>query len=166
MDVLIPTHCYNWPCIGCTTGTIRLAGTGSSSTEGRVEVCNNNRWGTVCDDAWNSLDARVVCLHLGYSIDGTHLYSLAIDMLIHQRTLLSHHESLPLGATAQRSAFYGQGTGPILLDQVRCKGNESSIFNCPQNAIGQHDCFHFEDAGVTCSASKYLLTIVYYVTVL
>ena len=93
------------------------------------------------------------------------IYSL--HLLVHQRALLlSHHVSLPLGATAQRLSRYGQGTGPILLDQVRCNGNESSIFNCPQNPIGQHDCDHYEDAGVTCSASKYLLTIVYYVTVL
>ena len=52
---------------GCTTGAIRLAGAGSSSSQGRVEVCNNNQWGTVCDDTWNSLDASVACFHLGYS---------------------------------------------------------------------------------------------------
>ena len=56
--------------IGCTNGTIRLAGTGSSSTQGRVEVCNNNQWGTVCDDTWGNLDASVACLHLGYSNEG------------------------------------------------------------------------------------------------
>ena len=56
--------------IGCTSGSIRLVGTGSSSTQGRVEVCNNNQWGTVCDDTWNSLDASVACLHLGYSNEG------------------------------------------------------------------------------------------------
>ena len=56
--------------LGCTNGAIRLAGTGSSSTEGRVEVCNNNQWGTVCDDTWSSLDASVACFHLGYSNEG------------------------------------------------------------------------------------------------
>ena len=59
-----------------------------------------------------------------------------------------------LGATGQRSARYGQGTGPILLDEVRCNGNELSVLNCPQNPIGQHDCSHFDDAGVTCSAGE------------
>ena len=56
------------------------------------------------------------------------------------------------GATAQRRATYQQGTGPILLDQVQCYGNESSVFDCNANPIGQHDCTHSKDAGITCSA--------------
>ena len=67
--------------------------------------------------------------------------------------------SVHIGASGQRSARYGQGTGPILLDQVRCTGNETSLFDCPQNAIGQHDCSHFEDAGVTCTAGKQILCL-------
>ena len=59
-----------------------------------------------------------------------------------------------LGATGQRLATYGQGTGPILLDQVRCNGTEASILDCSRNPIGQHNCSHFEDAGVTCSAGE------------
>ena len=35
-----------------------------------MEVCNNNQWGTVCEDTWNSLDASVACFHLGYSKEG------------------------------------------------------------------------------------------------
>ena len=52
---------------GCVHGDLRLAGSGTSSTRGRVEVCLNNVWGSVCDDHWSSYDARVACRQLGYS---------------------------------------------------------------------------------------------------
>ena len=52
---------------GCTNGQLRLNGASSSSTQGRVELCHNNQWGTVCDDDWDSNDARVACTQLKYS---------------------------------------------------------------------------------------------------
>ena len=50
----------------CKHGDIRLAGT-SYSTIGRVEVCLNGTWGTVCSNSFDDVDASVVCKHLGYS---------------------------------------------------------------------------------------------------
>ena len=54
------------------------------------------------------------------------------------------------GAIARGSAYFGQGSGSILLDNVQCAGNEVSILSCSHNIIGSHDCSHSEDAGVVC----------------
>lgn len=51
---------------GCLEGQVRLAN-GTIEQEGRVEVCSNGVWGTVCQNGWNAIDAYVVCSQLGYT---------------------------------------------------------------------------------------------------
>ena len=57
-------------------------------------------------------------------------------------------------AIAYSRAFYGQGTVPILLDDVRCTNTESRLIDCPYTAID--NCVHSEDAAVSCTTSKEL----------
>lgn len=54
-------------------------------------------------------------------------------------------------AKAQKLAHFGEGSGPILLDDVQCTGNELSIDQCPKSLWGEHNCGHKEDAGVSCN---------------
>ena len=103
---------------------VRLVG--GSRSVGRVEVYYNGAWGTVCDDYWSINDAHVVCRQLGF------------------RDALNAYEN----------ARYGQGTGPILLDNVFCLGNESSLFSCIHNGIRNHNCGHSEDASVRCRDTR------------
>ena len=53
----------------CSDGALRLMG-GDNPLEGRVEICINNAWGTVCDDAFGPDDAQVVCTQLGEPFNG------------------------------------------------------------------------------------------------
>ena len=95
---------------------------GSSSNEGRVEVYYNRQWQTVCDHYWSMADAHVVCRQLGY------------------RGALA----------AYKNAYYGRGSGTILLDNVKCTGDEASLLRCRHNGINVHNCGHRDDAGVKC----------------
>ena len=56
-------------------------------------------------------------------------------------------------ATAYSSANFGQGTLPILVDDVACTAYESRLIDCPYNSHTS-DCTHSLDAGVRCVASK------------
>ena len=52
----------------CINGEIRLInGTELNNASGRVEVCLDGLWGTVCDHGWTTNDANTVCRQLGYN---------------------------------------------------------------------------------------------------
>lgn len=85
----------------------------------------NGEWGTVCNNNWNDNDAQTVCRQIG------------------------------LDTSVAKAAFpgeFGQGSGPIFLDNVQCTGSETSIFDCSHNGIGiSPGCDHSKDAGVKCT---------------
>ena len=51
----------------CETGAVRLVGNAIGDTEGRLEVCINDQWGTVCDDSWDTRGANLMCQLLNYT---------------------------------------------------------------------------------------------------
>ena len=67
MLILICCTCYIDSEPACTQGDVRLEG---GSYHGRVEICFNNTWGTVCREYWDRTDAQVVCRQLGLPIIG------------------------------------------------------------------------------------------------
>ena len=74
------------------------------------------------------------------------VFSLAIALVSH---LLCLCFPLPTGAVALSFAPFGQGLGPIWLDNLACNGNEERLIDCGYDAHTA-DCAHFEDAGLRC----------------
>ena len=54
-------------------------------------------------------------------------------------------------------AYFGEGSGPIHLDNVHCFGTEQRLVGCPANPVGVHNCFHYEDAGVRCQPGEWVM---------
>ena len=65
------------------------------------------------------------------------------------------------GGGSSSSKVYCTCLGPIFLDNVACRGTESSLFDCSHNGLGIHNCRHYEDAGVECSSESLRLLIDY-----
>ena len=57
-------------------------------------------------------------------------------------------------AISHGNGFYGSGTGSIWLDDVRCHGNETSIFFCQTRPVGVSNCRHSKDVGVECEPGE------------
>ena len=61
------------------------------------------------------------------------------------------------GAVAYRYAYFGRGSGPILMDDVSCIGSERALINCSYDR-STVDCSHYEDAGVRCQCKWLVIT--------
>lgn len=126
----------------CSEGAVRLQG--GTATRGRVEVCKNNIWGTVCEDFWNTADARVVCKQLGLPSASEYNYVALVYILV---------IDFDIAAKALRGGEVPPGLGPIFLDNVKCTGKEERLVDCKHAGFGVHNCVHHEDAGVICTGS-------------
>ena len=125
-------------------GEVRLMG-GESELEGRVEVCYNGVWGTVCDNGWDERDATVVCKQLGFGQPGDR----ARRSTQFVRILTVYHLIIIIGMPV--SQIFGAGMGPILLDNVACDQSHSELLQCVHPLdIGIHNCNQKNVAGVIC----------------
>ncbi|XP_030012387.1 deleted in malignant brain tumors 1 protein-like [Sphaeramia orbicularis] len=118
-------HCGHDKDVGvvCEDVQIKLVGPGSTQCSGRVEVYYNGTWGRVCSRNWNTPHAQVVCRQMGCE-------------------------------TAQAVSVagqFGEGTGPVWLDDVLCSGKESSLTQCLHHKSETRDCEYGKDVGVVCS---------------
>uniref|UniRef100_A0A8C6VDR2 SRCR domain-containing protein n=1 Tax=Naja naja TaxID=35670 RepID=A0A8C6VDR2_NAJNA len=101
---------------------------GGSNCSGRVELEVMGIWGTVCGDKWDLADAEVVCQQLGCGS--------AIEAL--------------------SGSHFQNGTGPVHMNEVKCLGNESYLWDCLSKR--SHNCGHKKDASVICLGSLAIQT--------
>ena len=101
---------------------------GPTDLEGRLEIYHEGQWGTVCNDKFSRTDAKVACRQLGYAGGG-----------------IAHSGDIP---------SVDDSSTPIWLDEVECTGTEEHLAACPHAGWGNHNCFHFEDVGVSCDPNR------------
>ncbi|XP_069055129.1 scavenger receptor cysteine-rich type 1 protein M130-like [Lepisosteus oculatus] len=92
---------------------------GASPCEGTVEVYHGGEWGTVCDDEWDLDDAAVVCRQLGCGS----------------------------AVSAPGGAYFGPGSGSVLLSEVSCRESEAALRDCGKDEVKDWGLSHDYDAG-------------------
>ena len=111
---------------------VRLGGLTTSIYQGRVEILYKGTWGTVCDTNWDIYDANVVCRQLGYG----------------------------QAVRATSGAEYGSHTGPVVVNNVACEGDETNLYDCLRGDwfrepfSEETNCGHENDAGVVCEGDR------------
>ena len=135
----------------------------SNGKSGYIMVgSETSSWNSVCDDKFEKVEAEVVCKQVIRQLggfDGSPVYwgsKLKIEGL-----------SLSIGIDADRDReirdnllatftdpFVNKGRDTIMIDELACSGDESTIFDCPHHGLFQHDCTHNEDVWVVCSDGR------------
>ena len=151
---------------GLFNGALRLVD-GVTFTEdgrpcdGRVEIYYNGAWGTICDDYWGRAEVNVACRSLGFvgGAAGPQAVLGEPDVYFGRWDEFDRYFDTGIcpeeacGAVTDegvfREAYFGQGAGEIVLDNVQCNGNEWGLLECPRNE-GEHNCRPFEAAGMRC----------------
>ena len=107
----------------CTNNEVRLVD-GTDQTNGRFEICLGGTWGTVCDEEFHNIDARIVCKQLG------HPYA---------------------GAEAVFGGVFGIGDDSIAISNLHCVGTEDVITDCFfTTGSDVSTCSHANDIGIIC----------------
>ena len=135
----------------CAEGALRLVD-GPTFYQGRVEVCRNSRWLSVCDVGVNSTHAITACgsrFHYGGE------FNIHFEFVFLQTDRLYYFLTFADNATAINGSAYGQGTGPQLAFCTIDTGYPSyteiiPIENCTSNPSLQGLCSHNRDLAVRC----------------
>ena len=133
----------------CIPGDTKLVG-GSKVNEGRIEVCIDGFWGTVCDEGWDDDDASVICRQLGLSATGNYTTRYYITITVYEVLFV---------LAGNPALGFGEGRGPV-ISHLSCTSRESNISQCGWR-IGTTDCHHGRDVAITCEGIHELVCSIY-----
>ena len=104
-------------------------------------------WGHICQDSWDNRDAKVTCRNLGLP-SACKYYTLPLLLIVIC--------PLYLVPKAFVGSMYGERGGPVLMDNVRCTGDEQSLLDCPHDGVGEFSCSRYDDiVSVVCANGKF-----------
>ncbi|XP_056006707.1 soluble scavenger receptor cysteine-rich domain-containing protein SSC5D-like [Ostrea edulis] len=114
------------PKVATSTKDVRLVG-GDNAWSGRVEVYRNDTWGTVCGYGFGTRELDVTCRSLGYFDGGWLFYNAA----------------------------FGEGNGSIIIENLRCQGNETDLSQCDIRYLTSNTyCHHRNDISISCRVGE------------
>ena len=120
--------------------------------EGRVEICVNDTWTSICSNLWTTNDGNVACKQLGYSQRSKSLVDL---------TFLEDDFIATSDAVTYTDGRFGAGSGRFFLASLQCTGSEPRLIDCPRGSTA--GCTHTSDAGLTCATSKIMPKVLFHV---
>ena len=95
---------------------------------GRVEICFQGSWGSVCWTTWDRRETEVVCRQLGFENTGMYIHKLHFEL-----TFINFQHT---GTTGVVGLAYGPGRGPVHLEYLSCTGEEETLSECDHSPVG------------------------------
>ncbi len=129
-------------------GAIRLKD-GVTAREGRLEICLNKYWGSVCNRGWTQDNGLVACRQAGFETLRKSNYRSLINFIDFVYLIISLLKSGPLLTSSPTRM-----NGSVSVYNVECNGHESQVSDCDwSDAIGVSSCYHGEDVALICSGT-------------
>ena len=114
-----------------------------------MEIYLYGEWGTITHRSAGTQDAHVVCRQLGYDSRCEYKIISGVFICLYISSLYYYIDGY--ADVSRCCARFGEGSGPIRMNYLRCTGTEHKLVDCyyRHNTYG-----HNEDWSVTCANGK------------